>query len=95
MDWLKAPVPTEGSSTPSPILTPKPKSKEPRKVILLRASGRCSIVDALPSDSGWVAQWCEDEDEISILLPKGKVEGTSKVTGWKPHRGWENDKEYL
>lgn len=84
---------------PTPItpLTP-PKwghgeKTQPREVILFRRSGKVSIVEAFPSDSGWIANWTanRDKDEWSILLPNGEVEGTEFVTGWKPHKGWTED----
>ena len=90
-EWLKSPaaalVPDFPKSESNPKLT------TPRQVILFRASGQCSIVDAVPSNSGWVARWVADDDEWSVLLPGGKVEGTSRVVGLKPHYGWDNDKK--
>lgn len=62
-----------------------------RKVWLEMHDGKLVVADATLTDAGWVARWINSKDTWSLLLPDGKVRGTSLVIAWLPHTGWNED----
>lgn len=60
-----------------------------RYVILFFHDKDTQIKRAYGSNSGWVANWYNNPETWSILLPNGKTSGYSLVKNWLPHKGWD------
>lgn len=68
-----------------------PTKEARRTVFLVMYDGDMKIAKAYRTQSGWSARWIDNDDQWSVLLPNGKVIGTTLVKGWLPHNGWTGD----
>lgn len=62
-----------------------------RTVLLEMYDGNLVVAGAIPSQAGFVAQWCDVARGWSVLMEGGAVRGTSLVRAWLPHGGWRGD----